>query len=119
MPASASEYTAIDRIPRRLVVRMIRRAISPRLAMSSESIMGTFLLSAFESERRGIPQQRGAAPAVHLTAEERRRVHQTERGMREHPRLGGFQTRAQRGEHAHPLLHVQALQAADLPARLL
>src|SRR5450631_814947 len=36
--ASAAEYTAIVRIPKRRAVRMMRRAISPRFAMSSDSI---------------------------------------------------------------------------------
>ena len=38
--ASASEKTATVSIPRLRHVRMMRRAISPRLAMSSRSIIG-------------------------------------------------------------------------------
>ncbi len=38
-PASTSEWTAIVRTPSRCAVRMIRRAISPRLAMRREWIM--------------------------------------------------------------------------------
>src|ERR1700680_887357 len=34
-PASASEYTAITRMPSRCAVRVMRQAISPRLAISS------------------------------------------------------------------------------------
>src|SRR5919107_4077176 len=114
-------------MPRRLAVRMIRRAISPRLAMSNESIMGTFLLpvlsvlsaGAFQRAGGGLAKQGGAAPAIDLTTEERRGVHQAESRVGEHPRLSSIELGAQGRQHADPLLHVETLEAADLAARLL
>src|SRR5919107_1422857 len=44
--ASASEWTAIVRIPRRLAVRMMRQAISPRLAMRTEGRL-SFTIALF------------------------------------------------------------------------
>src|SRR5919112_6142381 len=113
-------------MPRRLAVRMIRRAISPRLAMSRESIMEAFLLpvlsrrsAAFQRAGGGLAKQGGAAPAIDLTTEERRGVHQAERCVGEHPRLCSIELGTQGRQHAHPLLHVETLEAADLAARLL
>src|SRR3569623_2888695 len=110
---------AIARIPRRRAVRMIRRAISPRLAMSSESIMGTFLLPALEGVSGGLAQQVGPAPAVDLATQERGGVHQAERRVGQHPRLSSIELRAQGRQYTDPLLDVQPLQPADLPFRLL
>src|SRR3954467_13313421 len=115
-------------MPSRLAVRMIRRATSPRLAMSSDSIMEVFLSAeaygsgasaAGQGVERRVPQQRGPAATVDLAAQERGGVHQAERRVRQHPGLGRIELGAQRTQHADPLLHVEALQAADLPARLL
>src|SRR5712692_8074932 len=58
-PASASEYTAIARTPSERHARMIRRAISPRLAM--RTLENT--ASGGLSELRGGQIHRGGAPA--------------------------------------------------------
>src|SRR5688500_17457333 len=104
------------RIPSRRAVRMIRRAISPRLATSSEPIMPVGLLwitlwtqadravdnsvdkaveSALKCGKCRRAEQLGSARPVHLAAEERGRVHQAEGGVREHPRLTGVEIGAQ------------------------
>src|SRR5690242_952032 len=53
-PASASEYTAKVRIPRRRAVRATRQAISPRFAISSFENIALLLLC-----RRGLRRPRG------------------------------------------------------------
>src|SRR5438045_871788 len=92
------------RMPSRRAVRVTRRAISPRLATSSEPIIRRVLLwitlwmwaglpvdnpveSALKCGKGRGAEKRGAALPVDLSAEERRRVHEAEGGVREHPRL--------------------------------
>src|SRR4051812_3930737 len=69
-------------------------------------------------EGRGAQQRRPAGP-FDLAPEERRRVHQAERRMRQNPGLGRLELRPQAPQDTDPLLDVEALEAADLAARFL
>src|ERR1700759_406311 len=99
-------------MPSRRAGRMTRRAISPRFATSSEPIIRRLLLwitlwmVAYQAvdnsvelalkcgKRRG-PEQRRAPLPVDLSTQERSRVHQTERRVREYPGLAVCQVRTQ------------------------
>ena len=71
--------------------------------------------------RGGAARSSWAAPvAVDLAAQERGGVHQAERGVGQHPGLGGASSSGRRPvSTVDPLFDVEALQPADLPARLL
>src|SRR5580692_3225502 len=64
-PASASEKTATDSIPRRASVRSIRTAISPRLAIRTRSNMASGA-ARLVIDRAGRERVRAERPAEHL-----------------------------------------------------
>src|SRR5689334_6768695 len=112
---------------------MIRRAISPRFATSSDSIMPTLLwitcvrlwktgsAGGYFGQRRerGRPEQGRPPSLVNLATHEGRRVHQAEGAVDEHPRLVGVELGPQRRQRGDPLLHVQPLKAPNLSPWLL